>query len=256
MPLPLPPVDAHAHVETTVPARDLEELRTVIFAVTRGTDEWESALARQDELTIWGIGCHPGDSDEVGGFDADAFAAALQRASLVGEVGLDAKAGARDDQRRAFEAILEVVAADPRPISIHSVGSAVAVLDCLERHPQHGAILHWWRGSKAETERAVELGAFFSLNGHEARKPKNLEQLPPDRVLTETDFPFTQRYDTAANTPGSVETIEATLERVWATDRWGVRKQIWSNLESLFRATGCIDRVPFGIQEALLTVPQ
>ena len=65
--------------------------------------------------------------------------------------------------------------------------------------------------SRRVLARALELGAFFSLNGHEARSPKVLQLIPLDRVLTETDFPFSQRYDRSADRPSAVDPIEAQL---------------------------------------------
>jgi TatD DNase family protein len=254
--LPLPALDAHAHVEVTIAPAELTALDAVVFAVTRERTEWQPALAREDELALWGLGCHPGLPKEVADFEPKSFRDLLASAPLVGEVGLDAKSEASiEAQQKTFERVLSIVAEEPRPISIHSVGACSAVLDSLERHPQRGAILHWWRGTRAETERAIEFDCYFSVNGVEVRRPKILDLLPPERVLTETDFPFTRRSDEVASRPGSVETIERKLEEAWGTDRWGVRKQIWSNVDALFRSTGCLELLPAGIRQTLLAVP-
>ena len=256
MSLPLPALDAHAHIEVTIAPDELTALDAVVFAVTRERSEWQPAVARDDELALWGLGCHPGLPKEVTEFDPESFRDLLASAPLVGEVGLDAKSEASiETQQETFERVLSIVAQDRRPVSIHSVGTSSAVLDSLERQPQAGAILHWWRGTPAETERAIELDCFFSVNGAEVRRPKVLDLLPSERILTETDFPFTQRSDKAANRPGSVETIERKLEETWGTDRWGVRKQIWSNLDTLFRSTGCLELLPAGIRQTLLALP-
>jgi TatD DNase family protein len=143
----------------------------------------------------------------------------------------------------------------PRLVSIHSVGASSQVLDALERYPQAGAILHWWRGSTTETDRAIEMGCFFSLNAAEARRPKVIERIPPERVLTETDFPHTQRHDPAGDRPGVVGTIERALGQVWALDEWGVRRQIWTNLAALLEQTESAARMPTGIRRALLLAP-
>lgn len=249
----LPALDVHAHIQPTVAPRDLVALKALIFAMTSRTSEWSSIQQREDELTLWGIGCHPRLPEEITEFSSSAFRDALPAAALVGEVGLDARSEASmAEQHRVFNEILEAVAAKPRPISIHSAAASADVLDALERQPQRGAILHWWRGSRSETERAVELGCFFSLNGAETRRSKVLGLLPPERILTETDYPHTQRHDPAASRPGSVETIERALEGLWDTDRASVRRQLWSNLASLFFATDSMDLVPAGLRQLLL----
>lgn len=252
----LPQIDAHAHIEAGIDPAELTALGCVVFAVTREAREWSLIRNRIDEMTIWGIGCHPGFSSEVANFPARRFTEAIQRSPLVGEVGLDARAKTpKRDQRRVFEQILEIVADSPRLVSIHSVGASTEVLDAVQATPQKAAILHWWRGSPKETSRAIELGCYFSLNGAELRRPKVLSLLPRERILTETDYPFTERSDRKANRPGAVTTIEAALEREWDADREAVRRQVWSNLGALVSATGCSALLPSGISKRLLAVP-
>lgn len=256
MSLPLPPLDGHAHVAPSVPAADLASLRAAVFVMTPSLSEWEKAAGRADELAAWGLGCHPALGGEVEGFSPAAFSMALDSAALVGEVGLDARRGAAiDTQRGVFSQVLEMLTERPRVVSIHSVGASAQVLDALERHPQAGAILHWWRGSITETARAVEMGCFFSLNAAEARRPKVINRIPPERVLTETDFPHTQRHDPAGERPGVVEAIERALGEVWALDEWGVRQQIWTNLAVLLDQTASSCLMPTGIRKALLLAP-
>jgi len=253
--LPLPPLDAHAHVAPNVPASDLASLEAAVFAMTPSLSEWEQAAGRTDELTAWGLGCHPAVSDEVEGFSPTAFSEALDSAALVGEVGIDARRGtAIATQKDVFSQVLEMLVERPRLVSIHSIGASSKVLDALERHPQSGAILHWWRGSISETDRAVEMGCFFSLNAAEVRRPKVIDRIPPERVLTETDFPHTRRHEPTGGQPGVVETIEHALGQAWTLDEWGVRRRIWSNLAALLERTGSTPWMPPGIRKALLVV--
>lgn len=256
MTFPLPPLDVHAHVSPDVPAADLTSLRAAVFAMTPSLSEWQRAANRTDTLTAWGLGCHPAIASEVDRFSPSAFAQALDSAALVGEVGLDARRGAAiKAQREVFSQVLEMLTERPRLVSIHSVGASSQVLDALERYPQPGAILHWWRGSTSETERALEIGCFFSLNAAETRRPKVIDRIPSDRVLTETDFPHTQKHDPAATCPGVVETVEHALGQVWALDEWDVRRRIWANLATLLERTKSSPRMPLGIRKALLVAP-
>jgi TatD DNase family protein len=231
----LPPIDAHAHVDARVNARDLSALRAVVLAVTGTLDEWRVAATRSDDLTLWGVGCHPGLPAAVDGFDADRFADELASATFVGEVGLDRRARvpfAR--QREVFAEILTAVTHVPRPVSIHSTAATKAVLDLLETHPIATPILHWWRGTPAETMRAIELGCYFSLNGHEAASPRTMGLLPLERVLTETDFPHSMRYDAAATRPAATATIEAALMAQHGLSVVELRARLWDTLRAAF----------------------
>jgi TatD DNase family protein len=252
--LPLPPLDLHAHVETTISARDLTALDAVTFAVTRSPQEWDAAVARRDASTVWGIGCHPGLVAAVKAFCPDDFAERLAGAAFVGEVGLDGRSRVPlAAQRRVLDEVLLVLQSTPRVVSIHSVAASGNVMAALKARPVVGTILHWWRGSAEETRLAIDMGCFFSLNGAEARRPKVLSLLPRDRVLTETDFPHTKRSDRAADRPGRTETIERALEAQWGEDRWGVRQQLWSNLRTLLRETDTTARMPRAVKAGLLT---
>lgn len=250
----LPPVDAHAHVELTVSPEDLAGLEALVFAVTRRADEWAGALERTDETAIWGIGVHPMIEYEVSSFSAIAFDTAIENALLVGEVGLDQKAPAGEEKTRiVFREVLEVLAGRPRPTSIHSVGRSAEVLECLREAPIVAPILHWWRGGKSETEEALEMGCFFSLNGAEAKRPKVISLIPPERILTETDYPHSRRSDPAASRPAAVSTIEAALMEEWGLDEFTMRRQVWRNLAEIFDRCELLDSLPETVQELIVT---
>jgi TatD DNase family protein len=250
----LPPVDAHAHVLTDIDARDLRALRSAVFAVTRAPSEWAAAAARRDELCVWGLGCHPQVAAAVAGFNADRLAELVASTPLIGEVGLDGGSKVpMADQRRVFRGVLAVARDLSRLVSIHSVRASSAVLDDLEAvGGVSGAILHWWRGSTAETRRAIELGCYFSLNGAEVARPKVLSALPADRVLTETDYPHTRRSDKGADRPGAVKTIERALGEAWSLDSKDVRRQVWKNLSRLCATTHTASLMPRRFQGSLL----
>jgi TatD DNase family protein len=65
---------------------------------------------------------------------------------------------------------------------------------CLPRS-RGAAVLHWFTETKAEAERAVRLGACFSINRQMLQSDRHRSlaaSLPLDRILTETDGPSTK----------------------------------------------------------------
>lgn len=129
--------------------------------------------------------------------------------------------------------ILRAVQTTPRPVSLHSTGATTAVLDALEHYPVAMPILRWWRRSRAETLRALELGCLFSLNGHEAHSPKVIELIPLERVITETAFPHSLRYDRAADRPGAVSTPENLISTRHGISRTDLRVRLWLTLATV-----------------------
>lgn len=255
MSIQLPVIDAHAHIETTVSSRDLLDLDALVLAMTRTPAEWKQAQLRTDALTLWGIGAHPGLGPAIESFDADSFRAALGEAVIVGEVGLDgASKVPLPEQKAVFDEVLAAVQDQPRPISIHSVRASSDVLAALRARPVATPILHWWRGTRKETEEAVEMGCFFSLNGAEATRPRVMHLLPPDRVLTETDFPHSRRADRRAVRPASTQTIEAALSEAWGLDRLALRRRLWQTFGAVAEQADIETRLPARIQDILLTV--
>ena len=94
-------------------------------------------------------------------------------------------------------------------LTIHSVRAVTAVLDRLERClplNENVAVLHWFTGSTSELWRAVELGCYFSVNAQMLigeRRCAIARQIPLDRLLTETDGPFTT-YENRPTSPADI----------------------------------------------------
>jgi len=129
----------------------------------------------------------------------------LPEARYIGEVGLDA--GPRffkslDTQKRVFQRVLQCCAdAGDKILTVHSVRSVKSVLDYLEAFlpaDKGKVVLHWFTGTKNEAKRALELGCYFSINAamlNNERHASMIQTIPLDRILTETDGPFTRTGD-------------------------------------------------------------
>lgn len=147
----------------------------------------------------------------------------LHETRFIGEVGLDA--GPRfyrsfDLQREVFEHILRSCAQRGEKIlSVHSVRAATAVLDLVETNlpsSRGRVVLHWFTGTAAQARRAIELGCYFSINAEMFRTDRHramIGALPLDRLLTETDGPFTM-VDGRPTRPSDVEGVVRMLARV------------------------------------------
>jgi len=144
-----------------------------------------------------------------------------------------------ESQVEVFDSVLKACAeAGDKVLSIHSVRSAGKVLDMLERRlPQSRgqAVLHWFTGSKAEARRAVDYGCYFSVNEQMLKSERGKDlfaTLPRDRVLTETDGPFTQ-HSNRPSRPSDVSAVIELLARHWGTDSHSASSAVLGNLRAL-----------------------
>jgi len=168
----------------------------------------------------------------------------LPQTRYVGEVGIDA--GPRhyrslDLQQQVFAHVLQkCAAAGGKILTVHSVRSAKIVLDQIETHFSRGegqVVLHWFSGSKSELRRAVDLNCYFSINAammsHE-RGRSLVEAVPSDRLLTETDAPFTSFNNRPTAPPDVRNTVKAlaALRRVGFEE---MARAIESNLRTVLR---------------------
>lgn len=250
----LPPLDLHAHIKPTIPARDLERLGAVVFAATRSLTEFASTQRRRDAVTIWGVGCHPGALTAQDEFTTERFKSLLCTTAFVGEVGLDRRSKVpMATQEATFRAILSELAVSPRIVSIHSSGACANVLDLLEEMPVQGAVLHWWRGTPAQTARAVALGCWFSVNAA-GMKHAAVALIPIDRLLTETDHPSGDRSAPAPRQPGAVLDVESELAKLHEVSPAKMRLRIWRTFDELVRATETASFLPTPINRMLSTL--
>lgn len=217
-------VDFHCHLDLypdhVAAVQDAEKASVFTLAVTTTPRAWprNHELARRTKHVRAALGLHPQlvaeRENEIELWDRH-----LAETRYVGEVGLDA--GPRffkslDAQKRVFQHILQRCAqVGNKIITVHSIRSAKAVLDLVEAHlpPERGKIvLHWFTGTKNEAKRALELGCYFSVNagmlGNERHAPM-VQTIPLDRMLTETDGPFTRTGDRPSQPTDVVSVVEA-----------------------------------------------
>jgi TatD DNase family protein len=245
----LPALDCHAHVAPDVTARQLSSLGNAhVFAMTRSLDEAEAVAQRDDPALTWALGLHPSVPAARSAYDPDRFRALLPSFALVGEVGLDRRAG-EADQARIFTDILDACEGRPVLISVHSVGRTAETVDLITRHPHPGIILHWFLGTSDQQARALKAGAYLSVN--EAMNDALVRAIPADRTLPETDFPARQ---TRAQLPGALAPLEQRLARLWELPEVEVRHQLWANLKAIAIASGALDAFSDELADRLLAV--
>lgn len=206
-------IDSHTHLflcerpEAEVVASALAAGVNRMLNVGLGGKENTTAIAAAErhQEVFASVGCHP---TEATGFD-DASAeeiarlAAHEKVRAIGETGIDyyRETASPIDQRRAFEAQVEIAVEHNLPIVIHArdkdgetaaIDEIFAVLDA--KADECPVILHCFSAPRRAAD-AAERGWRCSFAGHttypgSAELREAAAQLPDELVLVETDAPY------------------------------------------------------------------
>ena len=172
---------------------------------------------------------------------------AMEEARFIGEVGLDGSPQHRKSwgiQKEVFARILSgAQRLGGRVASIHSRRAAADVLRCIEEHTTVDRllpILHWFSDSASLARRAVRLGCYFSINQRMLTGAAGMElirNLPSDRLLTETDAPFTTVNGRTIE-PRDVPAAVARLAIGRGTSVAEMRETLTTNARNVFAFAG------------------
>jgi TatD DNase family protein len=201
-------IDTHCHLDHCEPASaelvdraraaGVNRIATVGMNATSIEQALAAAAEYEDVFAI--VGCHPHETAGFGAEQLEAIerAAAHAKARAIGETGLDyyRDYAPRDDQRRAFEAQLELAGRLGLPVAIHTRAAEDDTFALLREHGDRlpAVILHCF-SAPDRLEESVERGYLCSFAGNVTYpKATDLHQaareLPAELLLAETDAPF------------------------------------------------------------------
>lgn len=240
-------VDFHCHLDLYPNHKaifkecDREGIYTLAVTTTPKAWPHNRKLAERTRYVRAALGLHPQLVAERAG-ELSLWEKYLPQTRYVGEVGLDAGPSfyrSLDLQKRVFQRILHCCAvAGDKIISVHSVRAVAAVLDLIEENlpaNRGHAVLHWFSGSLTEARRAVKLGCYFSINMEMLRTQRHRELLaaiPLERILTETDGPFT-KYNNHPSHPRDVIAIIGAIAHAHSIDNDLVLHAVQRNIQLL-----------------------
>ena len=201
-------IDTHCHLDHCDPpdAELVDRARAAGLTriATVGTDgdsiarALDAARAFEDVFAI--VGRHPHETAGFSAADLDEIerAAADPKARAIGETGLDyyRDHAPREDQRRAFEAQLDLAGRLGVPVAIHTRAAEEDTFALLREHADHlpAVILHCFSAPERLDE-CVERSYLCSFAGN-VTYPKATDlqgaarDLPAELLLVETDAPY------------------------------------------------------------------
>lgn len=200
-------VDTHCHLDSCNPddaeliarAREAGVRRIATVGMDGPTIERALAAAREHDEVVAVVGRHPNLTEGFDGADLAEIerAAGDPLARAIGETGLDyyRDRAPREDQKRAFEAHIDLAARTGLPLVIHTREAEEDTFALLaERADGLTVILHCF-SAPARLDECVERGYMCSFAGNVTYPSASdlqaaARHVPDELLLVETDAPY------------------------------------------------------------------
>jgi TatD DNase family protein len=252
-------IDSHTHLflcerpeaELLAAAREAGVGRMLNVGLGADSNAVAIEAAERHEEVFAAVGCHPtsaGEFDEALGEEI-ARLAGHEKVRAIGETGIDyyRESATPAEQRRAFEAQIEIAREHGLPIVIHARdpdGETTATDDVFEildaKAGDHPVILHCflapWR-----VDDAIERGWFCSFSGIVTFPSSDAlreaaGKLPDELLLAETDAPYLapQPVRGKPNEPAYVAETARAVAEVRGVSYEELERTVEANAQRLF----------------------
>lgn len=238
-------IDFHCHLDLYsdphAVAREAAKRGVYVLSVTTTPTAFAgtASLAPEGSRVRTALGLHP-ELAAQREHELDLFEKLLPQTRYIGEVGLDGSRPHKPTLDRQGGILTDILALAARAggkiISLHSRGAANLLLDILSVEPRAGTfVLHWFSGSPQQVQRATELKCWFSVGSSMAtseRGRKAIAAMPRDRVVPETDGPFTTSNGRSAY-PWEAGAVMPFLSEIWDESPAEISQRMDSNFRRL-----------------------
>ena len=236
--------DTHYHLDLAKdPERSLNDIESAgvyTIAVTNAPSVFPFTLklSQKTKYCRAALGLHP-ELALQRKQELNLFRNYASQTKYIGEIGLNGRNidfVTTQAQTEVFETILNCCANFGNKIlTVHSRRASSKVIEMIGNNYPGKIILHWFSGTIKELQLAVDYGFFFSVN-HSMLKGRSgqkiLKAIPTNRLLTESDGPFTE-FNGIPATPLVVENTIRTIANLLNVDVEGIANQLHRNLESV-----------------------
>lgn len=252
-------IDSHTHLflcerpeaDVVAAAREAGVGRMLNVGLGGDSNATAIAAAERHEGVFATVGCHPtsaGEFDDALGAEISRLAA-HEKVRAIGETGIDyyRETASPADQRRAFEAQIEIAADAGLPVVIHARdpdGETTAtdeVFEILDSRVGDGAVILHCFLAPWRVEDAIERGWYCSFSGI-VTFPKSdalreaAAKLPDELVLVETDAPYLapQPVRGRPNEPAHVVSTAEALATVRGVSYEELERVVEANAKTVF----------------------
>lgn len=157
-------------------------------------------LAERLPQVVAAVGLHPYEAGRAGASEIAAIAALARspRVAAIGEIGLDFHGDAfapKELQLDLARVQFDLARQRGLPAVLHLRESGLDIVPLLDAYPDVRPVFHCFDGGEALLAEALARGAYVSFAGNLTYKRNEslralCAQVPPDRLLVETDSPY------------------------------------------------------------------
>ncbi|MBX2944163.1 MAG: TatD family hydrolase [Cyclobacteriaceae bacterium] len=239
-------VDTHCHLDLIqgIQQKYIDEdalpIKTISVTNTPSFFQHNQILFKDAQNIRIAIGMHP---ELVSQFfvEAELFMSILSETRYVGEIGLDGSERFRASfgiQYKIFKEIIKACAdSKDKIITVHTRNAEKEAVSLLKKHLKKSeckVILHWFTGNIEAFTDAMDAGFYFSINHKMTTTKKGqelVERIPKDRLLTETDAPFT--LDNKMTRLDSLTSCINRMAKILNKEPEDLKMDIFKNFHSL-----------------------
>lgn len=239
-------IDSHCHLQFEQFDRDrakvIEEVEEKLeLAIIAGTsledNEKAKRISDSSEKLIYCMGAHPLYNHT----SLDKIKDQIQenQVAAVGEIGLDynyiTDKSEREESEKVFREMLELAENLDLNVVVHSRNAERKSFEIVEEYDVKG-FFHCFNGRPELAHEIVESGHLIGLTGQvvdSTRVHNIVEEVPFERLLTETDSPYLGEKD--RNTPLYVEEVTKKVSEIKGIPVEKLETSVSSNVRNFFR---------------------
>lgn len=195
-------IDTHFHLDYyknhSEIYKQINELQQYTICMTNSPGIFNSCIEMYSDSRYvkFALGFHP-QMEELGEARFKEFQYLFDRSNYIGEVGLDFSKRYemnREMQTTYFQKIIAMCSLKNKVVSVHLRNDNGEGLKIIEKYKPKKCIIHWFAGTYQELNKLINLNCYFSINENmirNSKKNKWLLDIPIDKILIESDGPFT-----------------------------------------------------------------
>jgi len=241
-------IDVHTHLDLIEEqGKNIDKVvnnKEVSIIITNGTDPKSNRkvleYSKKYDKVKPALGFYPGRVLEYTEAQIDEEIKFIKSSKpvAIGEVGLDLKHyGEIEKQQIALKKLIELSNELEIPLLVHSWGAEKEVIDFLEENKAKKIVMHCFTGNKELTEKALELGYYFSIPTSIVKSKtfrKLAKRVPLNKLLTETDAPYLSPVEGEINEPSFIKYSIKKIAEIKGIDEEELEKMIFINYQNLF----------------------